>query len=532
MSPYISSAEATLSCVSTCRAFSYKCAMHPIFSAFFPSPSMLLRWLVPSLSLAWLLGCVSASTRHTFASRAVQDSGLTYTKNSGICETTPGVGQISGYINIASNASMWFWFFEARNSPNTAPLTLWLNGGPGCTSMSGIFQENGPCNVSSDGRTTTLNPFSWNNLSNMIYIDQPIGAGFSTGSGTVNSTADAAVMMWTAFQILFESPEFSSFQNRDLIFGTESYGAHFGPTFITYFNAQNDLIGNGQLTGQKIVFKSLLINDGKHDPLIQYGSYIPFVANAPGYGPVQNTTIVDAMSASFVKPDGCQAQLQACYAGGSDAECATADLVCTGDIFNRAVIGHDPDYLLWDSDAPDPFPPAYFEKFLVSPSVAGALGATSTFNSCNADIKKNFGSTGEFGRSALAPLAALANAHFPILIWVGDADIKANWLGVHQSMVSMPWYGNLTLNNTALTNWTIDGQVVAQIKTVDSFTFARVFGAGHSLPAFVPSTALQFFTRVVQNLGDLPPKHSGSTGVSSPSGLWAVAMLLIWMLDR
>jgi len=86
--------------------------------------------------------------------------------NSGVCETTPGVHTASGYIDIAQNQSLWFWFFAARENPETAPFTLWLNGGPGCSSMIGLFQENGPCHVNADGKTTTLNPFSWNNVSN------------------------------------------------------------------------------------------------------------------------------------------------------------------------------------------------------------------------------------------------------------------------------------------------------------------------------------------------------------------------------
>ena len=88
-------------------------------------------------------------------------SKMDFVTNSGICETTPGVNQYSGYFSVGSkynriliyqgclmltiiwvleNESMWFWFFEARNKPATAPLVLWLNGGPGCSSMIGLFQ--------------------------------------------------------------------------------------------------------------------------------------------------------------------------------------------------------------------------------------------------------------------------------------------------------------------------------------------------------------------------------------------------------
>lgn len=79
----------------------------------------------------------------------------------------------SGYVDIAENEHSFFWFFEARNTdPKEAPLTVWINGGPGSSSMIGLFQENGPCGVNPAGEVT-FNPFSWNNVSNMIYIDEP-----------------------------------------------------------------------------------------------------------------------------------------------------------------------------------------------------------------------------------------------------------------------------------------------------------------------------------------------------------------------
>lgn len=58
----------------------------------------------------------------------------------GVCETTSGVNSYSGYVDLDANTHMFFWFFEARHDPASAPLTLWLNGGPGSDSMIGLFQ--------------------------------------------------------------------------------------------------------------------------------------------------------------------------------------------------------------------------------------------------------------------------------------------------------------------------------------------------------------------------------------------------------
>lgn len=61
-------------------------------------------------------------------------------KETFICETTPGVKSYSGYVDTREGSHTFFWLFEARVNPETAPITIWLNGGPGSDSLVGLFQ--------------------------------------------------------------------------------------------------------------------------------------------------------------------------------------------------------------------------------------------------------------------------------------------------------------------------------------------------------------------------------------------------------
>lgn len=114
-----------------------------------------------------------------------------------ICETTKGVKSYSGHVNLPADPAAgraheihtYFWFFEARNDPKNAPLSLWLQGGPGVPSITAAVGENGPCLVMEDSKTTTLNPWSWSGKVNMLYIDQPVQVGFSYNT-LVNGTLD------------------------------------------------------------------------------------------------------------------------------------------------------------------------------------------------------------------------------------------------------------------------------------------------------------------------------------------------------
>lgn len=104
----------------------------------------------------------------------------------GVCETTPGVNSYSGYIDLAPNVHAFFWFFESRRDPKNDPITLWLNGGPGSDSLIGLFEELGPCMLS-ENLTSYVNENSWSEVSNMLFLSQPVGVGFSYQEEAIGS---------------------------------------------------------------------------------------------------------------------------------------------------------------------------------------------------------------------------------------------------------------------------------------------------------------------------------------------------------
>ena len=128
----------------------------------------------------------------------------------------------SGYIHLPPNTlnetyeaqnypiNSFFWFFESRKDPHNAPLAIWLNGGPGGSSLIGALAENGPCFVGNDSNSTYLNSWSWNNEVNLLYIDQPNQVGYSYDTLTNITTSIADVPFFGIDIQPADSPGFSN----------------------------------------------------------------------------------------------------------------------------------------------------------------------------------------------------------------------------------------------------------------------------------------------------------------------------------
>jgi carboxypeptidase D len=136
----------------------------------------------------------------------------------------------AGTLSIDSNQNntnrLWFWFFPSDNPAASDEVTIWLNGGPGCSSLDGLLQENGPFSWQSGTYAPVQNPYSWVNLTNMIYIDQPVGTGFSPGVPVINSEKDVATQFLGFWKNFYN--EFDLIGKKVYITG-ESYAGQYIP---------------------------------------------------------------------------------------------------------------------------------------------------------------------------------------------------------------------------------------------------------------------------------------------------------------
>jgi len=88
----------------------------------------------------------------------------------------------SGFVRVTDRGdSLFYIHFEARNNASTAPLVFWLTGGPGCASELAIFYENGPYTLNDD-LSVSVNEYSWNTDANVVWMDQPVGTGYSNAT--------------------------------------------------------------------------------------------------------------------------------------------------------------------------------------------------------------------------------------------------------------------------------------------------------------------------------------------------------------
>ncbi|XP_027331667.1 serine carboxypeptidase-like 42 isoform X1 [Abrus precatorius] len=171
-----------------------------------------------------------------------------------------GFKQYAGYVDVdvKHGRSLFYYFVESEQDPDKKPLTLWLNGGPGCSSMGGgAFTELGPFYPKGDGRGLRRNSKSWNKASNLLFVESPAGVGWSYSNTTSDyNTGDASTANDMYVFMLKWYEKFPSYRTRELFLTGESYAGHYIPQLT---NALLD--HNARSTGFKFNIKGVAIGN-------------------------------------------------------------------------------------------------------------------------------------------------------------------------------------------------------------------------------------------------------------------------------
>ncbi|CEJ92551.1 hypothetical protein VHEMI08197 [[Torrubiella] hemipterigena] len=392
------------------------------------------------------------------------------------------VKQYSGYLdNEADGKHLFFWFFESRSKPSTDPVVLWLNGGPGCSSMAGLFEELGPASIPNSDLNPVRNPYSWNSNANVIFVDQPVGSGFSyyDSASTDNSPA-AAKDLYAMLSLFME--QFPQYATQDFHISGESYAGHYipvtGAEILSHANS-------------KINLKSLLIGNGLTDPYTQYAYYRPMGCGAGGWPRVIPESDCKSMDNALA---GCQSQIKQCYDNGASRSCYNAFNTCNSAMLNTYTRYNDNVY---DVRANAPSHTAYTEQFLNQDSVRQAIGAETKFSECGADsgLYGRFVRGGDWMQPFHRKVPGIL-AKIPVLIYAGDADYICNWLGNQAWTNALDWPSKTAFNAAKMTPvTTTSGKEYGQIKHSNGFAFLRVYAAGHMVPEDQPEGSLNFFNR-------------------------------------
>jgi len=410
--------------------------------------------------------------------------------------SNPGLGpdnvtQHSGYITVNgtynNGAHLFYWMFESRSSPKTDPIILWLTGGPGCSSELALFYENGPYTLNNN-LTLNLNPYSWNSFANLIYVDQPVGTGFSYADSPLDYVVDEKQVAQDMFVFLQNFMQmYPQYSKLPFYILGESYAGHYVPA-ISYRIQK----GNHNKEGLQLNLKGLAIGNGWVDPYEQYPAYVEFAYS--------NNLI------NYAEYLADKALIATCLASLDTGVWPVAFLDCQliveGVLGEMGVtLGYFPNP--YDYKIPCAYPPLCYnfdnlDEFLAQPSVQKALGVSSesSWTECNQIVHTLM--LGDWVTNLEILVPSLLQ-EYTVLVYSGELDYICNWMGGDAWTSNMKWPGKTAFNTANRTDWHVGGQVVGSAKSAQGLTFLKVSNAGHMVPMDQPKNALDMLKRFLKN---------------------------------
>jgi cathepsin A (carboxypeptidase C) len=400
--------------------------------------------------------------------------------------------QYSGYLNATNGRHFHYWFVESQKDPQKDPLILWLNGGPGCSSMGGFWIENGPYRVKSDGKTLIEDSYSWNSLANILYLESPAGVGYSYQENNIHKTDDnqTAKDNYLALKKFFE--KFPQFRNNSFYITGQSYAGVYIPMLALEILRDNSTIN----------LKGLAIGNGALDYDLIMNSRIRLAY----YHGLIDSEMWDQLVSNYCS---CSYNKQECHFTQSHSEqlrkslaginpyniyddCHHFDSNTTDKRFSNTPYYNDMNFYFGvdfndmenDYEYYDSSPQCIgnsFAEYINLEDVRNAIHIPDRVHkwiNCK-DISDKFNYTHQHRSMKSEFLEIIHNYKIqPFIIYNGDVDLVCDFLGDQQFVDGL----GLTLKQK-YKPWTYNGVTAGFVKRFDGLTFMTVRGAGHSVPA-------------------------------------------------
>ena len=388
------------------------------------------------------------------------------------------------------NSNLFFWFIECQQaSPLEAPVVLWLQGGPGASSLFGLFVENGPFNADVDLNLVARN-LSWSNTHNMLYIDNPAGTGFSftDEAGYAKNQEDVARDLYSALTQFFTA--FDMFRDNEFYVTGESYGGKYVPAISHKIHTENP---TAELA---INLKGMAIGDGWVDPInqVDYGDFLYNV----GLADAKQRQVFDAIATETVDLIN-QGDLVAASLLQS-ATIASGNSSHPTYFSNITGFSNSYNYLLPVN--PHDVNSSPFNDFLRLPATRASIHVGDLPYNERRDIVSDH-LVGDMMNTTKPLVAALLDAGYRVMVYSGQLDVAVAYPLTERWLASLEWHGAEQYRAAERLIWREQGEIAGYVRQVDNLHEVLVRNSGHMVPADQPRAGYALITRFTGTDGGL-----------------------------
>jgi len=395
----------------------------------------------------------------------------------------------SGYITVNStyNSNTFFWYFPAQSGDASAPTILWLNGGPGFSSLFGMFNEIGPFYVSTDNFPQLEPiPYTWNKDYNLVFMDNPVGVGFSYTEDNLGYSRyedQVADNLYSAVSQFFQL--FPNLQNNDFYFAGESYAGKYVPSACYKIWQMSQKSGS-----VKIPLVGISIGDGIMDPQTQ-------------------TQGIANQAYQFGMFNDNERQIGRAYEAAIKQNIIRNNYVAAFKYFDEYLNGDFYPYPTFYKNVTglgsyfnflDPvYPSNPYDAFLNLESTQNSINVRKTsYIHYNKTVESFL--IDDWMRSIAYKMPALLD-NYKVMIYNGQNDVILGPPPAEAFIRGIPWSGQLEYLATKKIVWKInsnDTEPAGYVRQTGKFLQVIIRDAGHMVPTDQPARAYDMITRFIE----------------------------------